>query len=110
MSCALCVACVYSAVNTTKSSLMKDLMFTTGSSVLYSSAVSTVARSANIVDLQLLPNHVIVHVLFAYSLYNNNNNTFYSHCASRSVLVDTVSQELKDFVGAKFYCLHALAC
>ena len=47
----LCVACVYSAVNTTRSSLMKDLTFTTGSTVLYSSAVNTVARLAHFTHL-----------------------------------------------------------
>jgi len=44
--------------------------------------------------------------------YENNNTTQppgYGHCTGQPTLDGTSSQELEDFVGAKFYCLHALA-
>jgi len=44
--------------------------------------------------------------------YENNNTTQppgYGHCTGQPTLDGTCSQELEDFVGAKFYCLHALA-
>jgi len=34
---------------------------------------------------------------------------FYGHSIGQCALAGTSSKELKDFVGAKFYCLHALA-
>jgi len=34
---------------------------------------------------------------------------FYGHYTGQPVLASTSSQELEDFVGAKFYCPHALA-
>jgi len=34
---------------------------------------------------------------------------FYGHYAGQPVLVGVSSKELGDFVGAKFYCPHALA-
>ena len=34
---------------------------------------------------------------------------FYGNYTSQPALVGTASWELEDFVGAKFYCLHALA-
>jgi len=33
----------------------------------------------------------------------------YGHYTSQPALTDTSSGELEDFVGAKFYCPHALA-
>jgi len=44
--------------------------------------------------------------------YENNNTAQppgYGHCTGQPTLDGTSSQELEDFVGAKFYCLHALA-
>jgi len=35
---------------------------------------------------------------------------FYGHYEGQPALAGTSSQELEDFVGAKFYCPHALAC
>jgi len=34
---------------------------------------------------------------------------FYGHYTGQPALASTSSYELEDFVGAKFYCLHALA-
>jgi len=34
---------------------------------------------------------------------------FYSHYTGQPVLAGTSSQELEGFVGAKFYCLRAVA-
>jgi len=34
---------------------------------------------------------------------------FYSHYTPQPVLAGTLGQELGDFVGAKFYCPHAIA-
>ena len=34
---------------------------------------------------------------------------FYGHYTGQLALADSSSQELEDFVGAKFYCPHALA-
>jgi len=35
--------------------------------------------------------------------------TFYDHYPGQPALTGVLSQELEDFVGAKFYCPHALA-
>jgi len=37
------------------------------------------------------------------------NHLCYSHYTGQPVLAETSSSELKDFIGAKFYCPHALA-
>jgi len=34
---------------------------------------------------------------------------FYGHYTGQPALAGTYSQELEDFIGAKFYCPHALA-
>jgi len=34
---------------------------------------------------------------------------FYGYCTGQPALAGTSSYELEDFVGAKFYCPHALA-
>jgi len=34
---------------------------------------------------------------------------FYGHYTGQPVLAGTISSQLKDFLGAQFYCLHALA-
>jgi len=34
---------------------------------------------------------------------------FCGHCTGQPVSAGTSSKELEDFVGAKFYCLHAIA-
>jgi len=34
---------------------------------------------------------------------------FYGHCTGQLVLDSSLSSELEDFVGAKFYCLYALS-
>jgi len=34
---------------------------------------------------------------------------FYGNNTGQPLLASTPSQELQDFVGGKFYCLHALA-
>jgi len=39
----------------------------------------------------------------------SHGDIFGSQCAGQSVLSDTRSYELEDFVGAKFYFPHALA-
>jgi len=35
--------------------------------------------------------------------------SYYGHYTGQPVLADIISEELEDFVGAKFYCPHALA-
>ena len=37
------------------------------------------------------------------------NHPFYGHHTGQPALADSSSWELEDFVGAKFYCVHALA-
>jgi len=39
----------------------------------------------------------------------STNHPFYGHYTGQPALHGTSSKELEDFVGAKFYCLHALA-
>jgi len=41
--------------------------------------------------------------------YTTNQPPFYGHCIGNPALASTSSQKLEDFVGAKFYCQHALA-
>jgi len=41
--------------------------------------------------------------------YNNNKPLFYGHHTSQPALASTPTYELEDFVGAKFYCPHAVA-
>jgi len=59
-----------------------------------------------------------IHLMsILYSLFSRSNKTelllqllpFYGHYTGQSALASTRCQELEDFVGAKFYCQHALA-
>jgi len=40
---------------------------------------------------------------------NNQPTTISGHYTSQHALASTSSEELEDFVGARYYCLHALA-
>jgi len=39
---------------------------------------------------------------------NQTNHPFYGHYTGQPALAGTSSSELEDFVGAQFYCPHAL--
>jgi len=51
-------------------------------------------------------NSIFSHHLLAHQNQTHNHATGYY--AGQSVLASTPSQEVEDFVGTKFYCLHAL--
>jgi len=55
----------------------------------------------------LLQTITATHIIHEY--YTEQQPPFYSHYTGQYTLADISSQELEDFVGAKFYCLHALA-
>jgi len=51
----------------------------------------------------------VIVVSFTIPKYNNNKPLFYGHHTSQPALASTPTYELEDFVGAKFYCPHAVA-
>jgi len=67
----VCVACAYSVVSIMPSSLKKDLIFTTGRTVLYLSAVNTAARSALLMWLLFFTSSMSVcecHYCYCYCI------------------------------------------
>jgi len=46
-----------------------------------------------------------VHVITCITT-NQPNNPFHSHYSGQRALAGNSSEDLEDFVGAKFYCLH----
>jgi len=49
------------------------------------------------------------HMSLNLSSSTNYHYYYYSHFTGQPVLASSPSIELEDFVGAKFYCLRALA-
>jgi len=61
-----------------------------------------------VIEVFLHSTPAAVHVITCITT-NQPNNPFHSHYSGQPALAGNSSEDLEDFVGAKFYCPHALA-